>query len=192
MIPEHKLHRRVVGHHDIRMDGISDLVLRAPGASVIDIGCNRGLVGFEFANNGAAVVHGCDNYEEGIATARQVFCDLRNVRSRFEVVDLTLGPDAMQAAFGESYLGQYDIVLMLATYHKLKRIMERDALNKLMLHFAKRTGTYFGWRGRVEEMAELDQVFGSRLKRIHTSEISVSMESAAAIWRRVVSPLEGE
>jgi hypothetical protein len=61
-----------------------------------------------------------------------------------------------------------------------------------MLHFAKRTGTYFGWRGRVEEMAELDQVFGSRLKRIHTSEISVSMESAAAIWRRVVSPLEGE
>lgn len=184
ILDEHKLMRRVVGWHDIRMDGITDLVLRAKGASVLDIGCNRGLVGFEFANNGAVLVHGCDNYADGIATARGVFCDLRNVKSRFEVVDLAGGPDALLAAFGEDYPAQYDIVLMLATYHKLKRIMSPGALKELMLHFAERTGTYFGWRGRIEEMAEIDAIFGITLTRIHTSHISNDMEPAAAIWMR--------
>lgn len=184
MIPEHKLMRRVVGWHDMRMDGMTDLVLRARGASVLDIGCNRGMVGFEFANNGAAIVHGCDNFEDGIATARGAFCDIRNVKSRFEVVDLTQGPDAVISAFGDEYLARYDIVLMLATYHKLKRIMNAESLNKLMLHFVKRTDTYFGWRGRIEEMHELDTLFEGRLKRIHTSHISTTMEPAAAIWMR--------
>jgi ribosomal protein L11 methylase PrmA len=71
---------------------MTDLVLRAKGKSVFDIGCNRGMVGYQFAEQGAAVVHGCDNYEMGIQTAREVFADLRFVEGRFEVVDLTQGP----------------------------------------------------------------------------------------------------
>ncbi len=184
IIHDHNLQRRVAGWHDIRLDGITDLVLRAKGASVFDIGCNRGLVGFEFANNGSVLVHGCDNYAEGIATARGLFCDLRNVKSRFEVLDLTQGPDAIIKAFAEDYPGTYDIVLLLATYHKLKRIMSAKDLNDLMLHFAERTGTYFGWRGRFEEIEEIDEIFGDRLRRIHTSHISRVMEPAAAIWYR--------
>ena len=66
------------GYHDIRLDGLTDLLLRARDASVLDLGCNRGLVGFEFANNGAQLVHGIDIYKEGIWTARQLFADLRN------------------------------------------------------------------------------------------------------------------
>ncbi len=184
MIEERRLSRRVVGHHDIRLDGITDLVLRARGSSVLDIGCNRGLVAFEFANNGAALVHGCDNYPDGIETARGLFCDLRNVASRFEIVDLTHGSEAMFAAFGVNYPERYDIILMLATYHKLKRIMDVWQLNKLMLHFAKRAGSYFGWRGSTEELWEIDAIFGGRLTRIHTSMISQGMEPVAAIWRR--------
>jgi len=77
------------------MDGMVDLVMRAKDKSVFDIGCNRGLVGFEFANNGASIVHGCDIYEEGIKTAREVFADIRSTESRFEVVDLTNGSKAL-------------------------------------------------------------------------------------------------
>jgi len=184
MISEHRLMRRVAGYHDLRLDGISDLVLRARGASVLDIGCNRGLVAFEMANNGASLVHGCDNYEQGIATARELFCDLRNVRSRFEVVDLAGGGDALQAAFGKDYPQHYDIVLMLATYHKLKRGMGRG-LGDLMVHFAERTGKYFGWRGKLEEMAEIDALFAPLgLQRVQTSQLSENMEPAAAIWAR--------
>jgi SAM-dependent methyltransferase len=179
--------RRVAGYHDIRMDGMTDLVIRARGASVFDIGCNRGMVGFEMACNGARLVHGCDNYADGISTAREVFADLRAVQSQFEIVDLTQGSKAL-APFGDS---QYDIVLMLATYHKLKRIMSPVALSDLMRHLGKRTTKYFGWRGTSEkaeeneqEIVALDRDLGEAgLKRIHTSYISPDL-GVAAIWRR--------
>jgi SAM-dependent methyltransferase len=185
---ENKLMRRVAGHHDLRLDGIGDLVIRARGAAVMDIGCNRGLVGFEMANNGAALVHGCDSYAEGIATARQLFADLRNVESRFEVTDLTKGVRALEP-FGKT---QYDITLMLATYHKLKREMSADALTGLMKHFGERTSRWFGWRGTSEkanenegEMLQLDRDLRDvGLKRIHTSYISLTL-GVAAIWSRV-------
>lgn len=182
--PSGKLQRRVAGHHDIRMDGMTDLVMRARGASVLDIGCNRGLVGFEFANNGAMLVHGCDIYEEGIRTAQGVFADLRAVESRFEVVDLSL-PGTFAATFGTK---KYDIVVMLATYHKLKRVMPAEAMADLIKDFGRRTIRYFAWRGtsdkpgeNEEEMHALDRDLG--LKRIHTSYISEEL-GVAAIWER--------
>lgn len=181
-----RLHRRVAGHHDIRLDGITDLLLRAPGASVFDIGCNRGLVGFEFFANGATRVDGCDNYEEGIQSARHLFCDLRNVESKFEVVDLSKGAESLKM------FGTYDIVVMLATYHKIRRVMPEIRLIELMQNIANRTKRFFGWRGTSEkfheneaEMGALDKVFGeSRLKRIHTSYISKEL-GVAAIWERI-------
>lgn len=184
---DEKLMRRVAGYHDIRLDGISDLLLRARGASVMDIGCNRGLVGFEFANNGARLVHGCDNYEDGIHVARHVFCDLRNVESRFEVVDLTKGPDALKP-FGDT---SWDIVLMLATYHKLRRIMSAEDLSKLMKFFGSRTVRWFAWRGTDKrdeneiELKELDRDLRElRLHRVHTSFMSKQL-GAAAIWEKI-------
>lgn len=183
----YKVQRRVAGYHDVRMDGMSDLVLRARGKSVFDIGCNRGMVGFEFATNGAAVVHGCDIYETGIQTAREVFADLRSVESRFEVVDLTKGPAALQIFGGL----RYDMTICLATYHKLKRIMKPADLSALMQHFAKMTKAYFAWRGTSdkadendEEIANLDRDLAAvGFTRIHTSYISAEL-GVAAIWAR--------
>lgn len=181
---EAKIMRRVAGFHDIRLDGMLDLVVRARGASVLDIGCNRGLVGFEMANNGAEVVHGCDNYADGIKTARELFADLRSVRSKFEVVDLRLGPSVLK----EHFVPRYDIVLMLATLHKLRRVMPASALTELVAYLGKCTTHYFAWRGtsdqareNQEEMDCLDRDLG--LKRIHTSYISEEL-GVAAIWGR--------
>ncbi len=179
--------RRVAGYHDIRMDGMSDLVLRARGKSVFDIGCNRGMVGFEFAVNGALTVHGCDIYETGISTAREVFADLRSVDSRFEVVDLTKGISSLNPFGGQ----RYDITLCLATYHKLKRVMKPEDLTNLVQFFGKWTKGYFGWRGTSDkpdendkEIENLDRDLGSvGLVRIHTSYISTEL-GVAAIWAR--------
>jgi SAM-dependent methyltransferase len=176
-----RLMRRVQGFHDLRLDGIGDLLHRARGASVFDIGCNRGLAGFEFAYNGADRVMGCDIYEDGIIAARHIFCDLRAVKHRFEVVDLTGGPAAMRKAFGKDAELSHDIVLMLATYHKLKRIMPAPALADLMAFFAAKTKRYFGWRGYEDELPQLDKALHP-LKRIHTSFISDIQP--AAIWAR--------
>lgn len=177
---ENKLQRRVAGYHDIRLDGMTDLVLRAPGASVLDLGCNRGLVGFEMANNGARLVHGCDIDAGCIDVARGVFADLRSVESQFEVVDLTKALPFPKV--------HYDIVLMIATYHKLKRVMTQDSLSELIRDLAGRTDKFFGWRGNGnndearEEMANLDRDLKG-LRRVHTSSLSLTL-GLAAIWAR--------
>lgn len=194
---EHNLQRRVAGHHDLRMDGMTDLLTRAKGRSVFDVGCNRGLVAYEFANNGAKVAHGCDIYEEGVAVARHLFADLRNCDGRFEVVDLTGGAAALDKAFGGETAGQkhgfmkYDIVVCLATYHKLKRVMKPEDLSALFQFFGRKTNHYFAWRATSDkpeenalEMAALnDDMKVAGLNRIHTSYISKTL-GVCAIWER--------
>ncbi len=176
--------RRVAGYHDLRLDGISDLLFRAPEASVLDVGCNRGLVSFEFANNGAALLHGCDFYEDGVRTAREIFADLLSIQSRFETVDLTRGPAALKKAFGKDYKSKYDIVLFLAVYHELKREMSDQSLQKLVQHLGERTGRYFAWRGAHPEDDEIAPALKKAgLTRIQTSEISDTI-GPAAIWAR--------
>jgi SAM-dependent methyltransferase len=184
---EKQLQRRVAGYHDLRLDGILDIVIRARGASVLDLGCNRGLVGFELANNGARLVHGCDNYAEGIATARNLFIDLRSVESQFEVVDLSAGPVSLVPFRGQAY----DITVCLATLHKLRRVMSSPAVSDMLQHLGKRTRHYFAWRAtsekfqeNEEEMALLDRELGAvDMRRVHTSYIS-KMLGVAAIWAK--------
>lgn len=182
-----KIMRRVAGYHDLRLDGMMDLVIRAQGATVLDVGCNRGLVGFELANNGAELVHGCDYFEDGIKTARELFIDIRNVRSKFEVVDLRNGPNILRAHF----MSAYEMVLLLATYHKLKRSMDAEELHELVVYLGQITGHYFAWRGtsdkseeNEEEIVALDRGLAvAGLRRIHTSYISLEL-GVAAIWER--------
>jgi SAM-dependent methyltransferase len=179
--------RRVGGYHHNRLDGLCDLIPRAPGASVLDIGCNRGLVAFELVSAGASLVHGCDNYELGIQTAREIFADC-DVRSRFEVVDLTEGSAALERAFGQDYQPRYDIVLFLAVYHKLRRIMDRAELAGLVHHLATRTGRYFAYRNLPEEIPEMESILhGAGLRRIHYSEISDALHPAG-IWAPAARP----
>lgn len=180
--------RRVVGLHDLRLDGLTDLTLRCRGASVLDIGCNRGSVCLELAYNGARLVHGCDNYEKGIETAREIFADIRMVQSRFEHCDLTHGVSALDM-FGDQ---RYDMTLLLATYHKIKRAMPHDRLSGLVKEIGRRTVRYFGWRGtanqhdaNVIEIETLDRDLADvGLKRIHTSYIATEL-GVAAIWERI-------
>jgi SAM-dependent methyltransferase len=177
------IERRVQGFHDLRLDGIGDLIHRARGATVFDIGCNRGLVGFEFGANGATRVMGCDVDEPCIWVCRELFADLRHVPHRFEVVDLTGGVEAMRTAFGKDAELKHDIVLMLATYHKLKRIIPSRELSEMVTWFGTKTTRYFGWRGYEEEIPILDKDLGrAGLTRIHTSLISDIQP--AAIWAR--------
>ncbi len=126
---------------------------------------------------------GCDLYEEGIVACRHLFVDLRTCKHRFEVVDLTGGADAMRKAFGSDTDLTHDIVVMLATYHKLIRIMPTKELSELIRFFGSKTGQYFVWRGEEKEIKSLDHDLGrAGLKRIHTSMFSDLQP--AAIWKR--------
>jgi SAM-dependent methyltransferase len=174
--------RRVVaGLHDVRFDGLNDLLLRAAGRSVLDVGCNRGHTLYDFALNGAKLVHGCDIFGPGMAAARQWFAEVRECESRFEAVDLTKGPASL-SVFGDQ---RYDIVLMIGVYHKLKREMTAELLSQLMIALGHRTIGFFGFNGFVEELLQIDlDMEAAGLKRIHTSEIA-KIGCPAAIWRRL-------
>lgn len=181
------MQRRVVGFHHDRLDGLADLKKRANGASVLDLGCNRGRASLQMADYGARLIHGCDNYKKGIEACREFFADLRSIESQFEVCDLTHGAESLQV-FG---LQRYDITLMLATYHKIKRDMPDYRLSGLIKEIGKRTIRYFGWRGTAdqhnandEEIKALDRDLAEvGLTRIHTSYIATEI-GVAAIWSR--------
>lgn len=178
-----QLRRRVAGFHDIRLDGMTDLLLRAEGGKVLDIGCNRGMVCFEFASNGAELVHGIDIYEPGIKTAQEIFSDIARVRSRFEIADLTQGPQALSRALGADYT-YYDFVLFLAVDHKLQRVIEQPAINKLVEELGQRAKRYFAYRGRTADIYEpILKAIG--LRRVHYSEMAEKAYGApAVIWAR--------
>jgi SAM-dependent methyltransferase len=177
----HPVRRSGVGSHDIRFDGLSDLMLRAKGAAVLDVGCNRGHVAYDFAMNGARIVHGCDLHGPSIQAAKIWFSELPYCESKFEVVDLTEGPEGMNRAFGDH---GYDIVLFLGTYHKLKREMTPGKLADLVRHLGERAITYFAWSGYAEDLEAVEGALIGNLRRIHTTEIQM-IGRPAAIWKRI-------
>lgn len=173
--------RRVVGIHEIRFDGLSDLLLRAHGCSVFDVGCNRGHLSWDFALNGARIVHGCDIDGPSIQCARMWFSEHPHVESKFEVVNLEQGPNAVRDAFGEQ---SYDIVLLIGVQHKLRRAMADKDLEILLVHLGRRADKYFGWNGYETDLPQMDRCLDAvGLKRAHTSALAFS-NKPAAIWRR--------
>lgn len=184
--PISRVQRRVGGEHDYRCDGLTDLLVHCQGMSVLDLGCNRGMICHEFACHGARLVHGCDYVDaEAVHIARRVFADIRQVQSRFEVVDLSKGPASLDV-FGD---GLYDIILLLGTYHKIRRQMPAELLTELIQHLGARTTRYFAWRGYAEEQALIERDFRAvqhrfKMELVHWSDFSGM--GPAAIWRKKV------
>jgi SAM-dependent methyltransferase len=173
--------RRVVGIHDIRFDGLSDLLLRARGCSVFDVGCNRGHVAWDFACNGASVVHGCDIHGPSVQCARMWFSEHPHVESKFEVVNLEDGMGGIYAKFADQ---KYDIVLLIGVQHKLKRTMKPGDVVDLVEYLGKLSLTYFGWNGYREDLQQMDFALSrAGLSRVHTSELAIPGRPAA-IWKR--------
>lgn len=174
--------KRVQSLHDVRFEGLSDLMLRARGRSVLDVGCNRAHTLYDFAQNGAKLVHGCDIFGPGMAAAQQWFAEVSECESKFEAVDLSKGAAALDAAFPNT---RYDIVLMIGVLHKLMREMPAEAISGLMQNLGRRAIEFFGWSGYPDEIPQLDFDMGAcGLKRIHTSEMA-GVGHPAAIWRRL-------
>ncbi len=184
--------RTVYGFHGDRLAGLRDLFQYAKGMSVLDIAMNHGLVSLELARRGVSLVHGCDYHEPGVLAARAIFDEFK-ISSRFEVVDLTGGSDALQAAFGADYLPHYDIVLFLGIYHKLKDQTSNAAIDGLLRDLAARTAHYFVVR--ASSSALLDELGpalrDAGLRKVHFSALS-PVVGPLEIWQRgEVSPYIG-
>jgi len=173
---------RVSGFKTQRLDDYWSLRTQLPGASVLDIGCNRGLWSIQAALAGARAVHGCDNYRPGIEAVRQVLADFPGLDVRFEVVDLSRGPDAL-AYFDWNY----DIVLVLSVIHKLRRQMSEALLADLLRNAASRTERAFVCRGNLEDLVLLAGVLRPLGFERDGGAISDDLQPAV-IWRRSIQP----
>jgi len=173
--------RSMHGFNPDRLAGLRDLLHLADGKSVLDVAMNHGLIGFEFARSGAALVHGCDMHEPAVNAARAIFAEL-DVPSRFEVINLAGGPAALESGFGEHYLPRYDIVLFLGIYHKLKEQTADAVITALVHHLVERTARYFVLRtGHIEEMGLI--LAQTALRKVHFSALS-PVVGPVEIWQR--------
>lgn len=180
----HGFQRRAIGWHGYRLDGMSDVLLRCRGASVLDIAASRGMISYELALNGATVLHGVDEYEKGMEVANEVFADIRAVDAKFVKCDLRGGMTAVADALGEDFLRLYDIVIYMAIHHKLKRIMDERSLTDLVDGLAAACNGYFLFRGSDQEQDEVGKrlnIYGLRM--IQWSAITED-DAPCSIWQR--------
>src|SRR6266508_7051089 len=172
---------RTTGYLEDRLAGLRELLAFAAGSTILDAGSNRGLVALEFARRGAALVHGCDLYAPGIEIAREIFKEVA-VSARFEVVDLSCGPSALDAAFAAEYRPRYDIVLFLGVYQHLRKQMPLQELQQLVRHLASKTGRFFAYR--TTPFAELEEALEQTgLTKVHFSRFNLSC-GPCVIWER--------
>jgi SAM-dependent methyltransferase len=85
--------------------------------TVLDLGCAEGLIGLHALASGAKDVLGVEIVPEHVAVARRVLVD---PRATVITADLNTWP-------ADYMVDDYDIVLMLAVLHKLRKPLERLA-----------------------------------------------------------------
>lgn len=95
-----------------QLSGLDPLIAEIPGKTVLDVGCAEGLIALHLIDAGASYVHGIDVIERNIADANA----LKGKRPvTFEVQNAnTYQPPRCS----------YDVVLLLAVLHKLKKPAE--------------------------------------------------------------------
>jgi ribosomal protein L11 methylase PrmA len=105
-------YRRKFGGGDwqTRNRGLFELNVDYRGKSILDAGCNLGIVGYEISKQGPSFYHGLDIYPPALSVARAIFSGVP-VEHRFDRVDL--GNEKQIAAVLKP---AYDIVIFLAVF----------------------------------------------------------------------------
>jgi SAM-dependent methyltransferase len=107
------------------------------GRSVLDAGCNVGIVAYEIAKRGPAFIHGVDVDGFSVKAAREIFHAVP-VKSRFERLNLTR-PKSLAAALDRSY----DVVLLLSVYQPIQKKVGTERANGMVSTLAERCREHF-------------------------------------------------
>jgi 2-polyprenyl-3-methyl-5-hydroxy-6-metoxy-1,4-benzoquinol methylase len=109
-----KEYKCFMGNWDRRLAGIFDCDVDYSGKSILDAGCNIGIVAYEISKRSPSLIHGIDNYRAGIGAARHIFHGV-DVPSRFDVVDLT--NDRRLRSLLNPF---YDVVMLMSVWQHIR------------------------------------------------------------------------
>lgn len=116
--------KNFTGTWEDRLYGLTDCGVDFAGKTVLDLGCNMGVIAYEIAKMSPAFIHGLDRSEAHVSVARSIFA-ASAVESKFDVADVG------DASFLSLLRSSYDVVLMLAVYHHLP-LSVRPVLHEIM------------------------------------------------------------
>lgn len=138
-----------------RLDGLFDAGVDLKGASVLDVGCNMGIVGYEVCKNGPVRYCGVEAMRVHAFVAEMIF---KGVSIPTRVVRGNIAKLSVRRKIFEE---MYDVVLYLAVHqHIRKQVGEgaaADVLTDLFRHCAKT----LVFRGPdLEEVTEIGQRSG--------------------------------
>lgn len=133
-----------------RIAGLEPLLSVAVGCSILDIGCHKGFVAYEFAKRGAARIDVIDRFAEGIDVARALLEEF-DIQFSAQAADLTQRQLADLGA-----LPAYDIVLYLGVHHHLTK-QDRDAAESLFADARRRAARYFAVRTGARRLAAIHE-----------------------------------
>ena len=136
---------KFVGTWADRLEGVTDACGPLRGKSLLDIGCNMGIVGYELCKQRPASYHGVETLAPHCDIARGIFSAVE-VPSEFHTIDIT-----DTAARTASLRPAYDTVLYLAVHHHLVRDAGRDRAEETARDLLARCRERLVFRGRLLE-----------------------------------------
>lgn len=109
-----KTYKRFIGNWDFRLAGIFDCGVDFSGKTILDAGCNVGIIDYEIAKRSPAFIQGIDDYPAGISAARHIFQGV-DVASRFDVADLT-----NERKLRRLLRPSYDVVMFMSVWQHIR------------------------------------------------------------------------
>lgn len=126
--------KRFTGTWDDRLDSLFSVGVDYAGKSILDLGCNMGVVAYEIAKQGPSFIHGVEKHPPHVYVAQTIFSGV-GTPSRFDCTRIG------SSQFYRLLRPSYDIVLMLAVYHHFRRKLGPENVKALLRSLTERTTT---------------------------------------------------
>ncbi|TIL68342.1 class I SAM-dependent methyltransferase [Mesorhizobium sp.] len=126
--------KKFAGTWEDRLDGLFSCGVDYAGKTILDVGCNMGIVAYEIAKHRPTYIHGIDILKPHIGVARSIFLG-SGVESRFDAMNL--GSRKLPSVLRDSY----DVVLLLAVYQHVRRGLGQHKADRIFADIINRAQT---------------------------------------------------
>jgi len=150
---------KFVGHWPDRLDHLFDMGVAFEGRSVLDIGCNVGVVGYEVCKQNPSLYDGTEVLTPQAMIAEVLF---RAVEAPSRILRFDIADPARRAQYLRP---RYDVVLYLAVHQHVQAQSGREAAQALAYDLCARCSETLVFRGphhavmrSIAEMHGLDMI----------------------------------